>query len=777
MDPLITTQIKGVLENSIFNKINALNLNIPNATLRAIVSRVAEETSSSVVKGVGTTANFQLTDIPKNLIGGINPVDIVTGNQGPAGLTNNLDGILQTQLSGQLTDKVVTAIQNQLRINLPKDKFNIINFDNLSSNLVQSLTPTIGKSITTALGGFADAVFSRGKTPPLTISNIDSYFAAGTSDQAMTNVDEAFTSVTADLALEESRKFSIDTVENNEKLAVLEKGFQDPGATYPTKEYSGMSETNKLAQGDVRGTIVQKKNQARMIGAKLPFGEAWDQPESAFRGAYPYNKVTETESGHVIEVDDTPGSERLHIYHRSGTFIEIDANGSVVKRAVGSSYEIIDKNGKIAISGKADISVNGECNIFVGNDANIEVEGDVNLTCHNDITAQAGGTLNLSATEEVNITGANVNVQAYEVLNMTSNTALNLHATENINMLANTSIYVQAVSVYQNTTTAYNQADNFYNYANESIFTQAEQDINIKAAGDLKNQAAGVISNQAGGVFAADGSAVHMNSGQSVEAEDSLTSEPAAIAGISNIGILSGRKDISYIDISDPQAMTLADNKSLLLEEQTQTSQDFTDQKNLIISGGYATAADIDKGPVAVESTSVQSTQGTTVAQDENLKKATQLPGNYNISPNFTIEMLSNKAAVTRDTIQAQAGLTYGEIVYNLQGLALNVLEPVKKLYPNMFVTSAFRFPGNNATSQHPKGLAADIQFKGATKKEYYEIAQQIAKVLRYDQFLLEYCNYTNNPWIHISYTPTNRLQVLTFFNHKTHSQGLTQLA
>ena len=94
-----------------------------------------------------------------------------------------------------------------------------------------------------------------------------------------------------------------------------------------------------------------------------------------------------------------------------------------------------------------------------------------------------------------------------------------------------------------------------------------------------------------------------------------------------------------------------------------------------------------------------------------------------------------------------------------------------------MFVTSAFRFPGNNATSQHPKGLAADIQFKGATKKEYYEIAQQIAKVLRYDQFLLEYCNYTNNPWIHISYTPTNRLQVLTFFNHKTHSQGLTQLA
>ena len=35
MDPLITKQIQGVLENNIFNKIIALNLNIPNPILRA----------------------------------------------------------------------------------------------------------------------------------------------------------------------------------------------------------------------------------------------------------------------------------------------------------------------------------------------------------------------------------------------------------------------------------------------------------------------------------------------------------------------------------------------------------------------------------------------------------------------------------------------------------------------------------------------------------------------------------------------------------------------
>ena len=75
----------------------------------------------------------------------------------------------------------------------------------------------------------------------------------------------------------------------------MSKGFTDPQANYPTKEYVGVSETNKLAQGDVRGTIVQKKNNERMIGAKLPYGESWDQPESPYRGEYPYNKVTQTE--------------------------------------------------------------------------------------------------------------------------------------------------------------------------------------------------------------------------------------------------------------------------------------------------------------------------------------------------------------------------------------------------------------------------------------------------------------------------------------------------
>jgi hypothetical protein len=51
-------------------------------------------------------------------------------------------------------------------------------------------------------------------------------------------------------------------------------------------------------------------------------GEYVTEPASAYKAHYPYNKSTHTESGHVFEVDDTPGEERLHTYHRTGTYTE-----------------------------------------------------------------------------------------------------------------------------------------------------------------------------------------------------------------------------------------------------------------------------------------------------------------------------------------------------------------------------------------------------------------------------------------------------------------------
>lgn len=769
MIDIISRQIKGVIENSVFNQVNGLGLKISNPIARAIASRAAEELSVIVAQSVNLGTNKQLNVIPQNLIGIKNPVNVTTSNLGSTGIAGNLGNILNTQLNSQLTDRLVTIIERELRLSLPADKRNLINFAGIAAVLTQALTPTISGTINTALGGITNAIFNRNQTTPLTLPNASSLFSSflgGSSglnfNQLLGKIDGQYASTTANKYLGQAKTFDINNAQNQEKLVTLKQGFIDPEANYPTKEYAGQSETNKLAQGDVRGTVVQAKNTSRMLGAKLPGGEAWDQPESPYKGEYPYNKVTQTEGGHILEMDDTPGAERIHLYHKSGTFVEIDVNGSVVMRTKGSKYEIIDRNGKIAISGSADISVNGACNIFVGNDANIEVEGDTNLICHNDITAQAGGTLNLSAVEELNISSGNVNIEAYHSMNVKSNVALIVSTTKDLSFRSNTDAYVQATTFYQNTTNSYHQTiTNMYEKLGGSKFTQTVGAVNYKV----------------GGSFNADtGGEMYLNSGNAV---DSQNSKSANVAGPSNIGIIAGRKDITDNSVDDPVTLTLADPYALKLEEEPAASGEYAAHKDLILTSGFATSEEFDTVPVALETNSDTSTQGEIITPSEDVKKFTALPGNFNLSPNFTVEMLSSKAALTKNFIEEeQDGLKYGDIVYNLTAVALNILEPAYNVYPKLFVASGYRSKASSSkNSIHPQGKCVDIQFQGATKEDYFEYAKQLVKVLNYDQFILHYCNYTNNPWIHISFQGSNnRKEVMTFWNNKKHSNGLAKL-
>jgi hypothetical protein len=84
---------------------------------------------------------------------------------------------------------------------------------------------------------------------------------------------------------------------------------------------------------------------------------------------------------------------------------------------------------------------------------------------------------------------------------------------------------------------------------------------------------------------------------------------------------------------------------------------------------------------------------------------------------------------------------------------------------------------GASKTSDHLKGQAADIQFSGFDRKQTYEAAIEIQKMLpEYDQMLLEYSG--NSMWLHISYKcPSkggNRREVKTIdvFNRQNNANG-----
>ena len=196
-----------------------------------------------------------------------------------------------------------------------------------------------------------------------------------------------------------------------------ENGFGDPRGQYPKNVLSGKPDTNPLAVG-VNSPHIQNsptsqgaRQESLSAGASpaaknalrkrdIPKagrnGGSWSQPKTPYAAQYPYNKVTASESGHVQEIDDTPGAERIHTAHKAGTFNEIGPDGTQVTRIVGDNYTIVDNNGYILIEGRANVHVAGECNVMIMGDANLTMNGKVNMDVHNDFNLNVAGHFGLS---------------------------------------------------------------------------------------------------------------------------------------------------------------------------------------------------------------------------------------------------------------------------------------------------------------------------------------------------------------------------------------------
>jgi uncharacterized protein (TIGR02594 family) len=120
---------------------------------------------------------------------------------------------------------------------------------------------------------------------------------------------------------------------------------------------------SQLARGT--NTIPRVRNET--IGA----------PESAYAAQYPYNHVTATPGGHVIEMDDTPDAERVHIYHKSGTYIEIFPNGDMVTEHA-NGYRTVFGSENVQVSGDMQLIVGGKLEIWAG--GNIDFKSSGNMT-------------------------------------------------------------------------------------------------------------------------------------------------------------------------------------------------------------------------------------------------------------------------------------------------------------------------------------------------------------------------------------------------------------
>jgi hypothetical protein len=138
-----------------------------------------------------------------------------------------------------------------------------------------------------------------------------------------------------------------------------------------------------------------------------PSDNLWTEPESAantdYQPTYPYNSVTQTESGHTFEMDDTPTRERIRLNHRSGTFIEMHPDGDEVHKVYGDGYEIIVKNKNVRIIGTCNLTVEGNYNIDVLGDMNTQVAGDYNVLVKGKTNVRSRRDISISGDDDVSI--------------------------------------------------------------------------------------------------------------------------------------------------------------------------------------------------------------------------------------------------------------------------------------------------------------------------------------------------------------------------------------
>lgn len=103
--------------------------------------------------------------------------------------------------------------------------------------------------------------------------------------------------------------------------------------------------------------------------------------------------------------------------------------------------------------------------------------------------------------------------------------------------------------------------------------------------------------------------------------------------------------------------------------------------------------------------------------------------------------------------------------IENLTALVEYILDPLREAYGKpIIVTSGFRCEELNQkingskTSQHKKGEAGDIRTVEDTPEENKKLFDLILELnLPFDQLINEY----NFDWIHVSYSPKHRRQIL----------------
>ena len=247
-------------------------------------------------------------------------------------------------------------------------------------------------------------------------------------------------------------------------------GFNDPNGTYPVA--INVSDVHENARGSITALSPAARDSIRKVsipsadfdgfeiatvGSNLAVaqsnGGTFDEPlvvNGTYKPTYPNNHVYNTESGHLLEFDDTTDQKRIAITHSAGSYQEYSNDGTYVSHVVSKMFEIvssdksslcegdvietIDKSLKLKVnrlgasgnnydieigenanfnimvrSGALNMNVNGNVNIFSNDDINMSCD-NFRVDASNKVTISSGDKILIDSGGEVDIDGTPINL-------------------------------------------------------------------------------------------------------------------------------------------------------------------------------------------------------------------------------------------------------------------------------------------------------------------------------------------------------------------------------
>jgi hypothetical protein len=203
----------------------------------------------------------------------------------------------------------------------------------------------------------------------------------------------------------------------------------------------------------------------------------WGEPGPAYAARYPHNRVIETPGGHSIELDDTPGAERITINHTSGAYIEIDAIGTVRERANSDRYEI-NIGTKHESSGHSVVTINGNSHVYVKGNKTEEIMGNYKRIVHGENEVTVGGQSYHNVGGHLFLRGASTKIEG-NAENVTI-FGKNEVAIESEKQINNVSGHIKNTAMLT-----------FSAYANKAVRLTTPQDMHFYAVGSIINTALG----------------------------------------------------------------------------------------------------------------------------------------------------------------------------------------------------------------------------------------------------------------------------------------------